>query len=141
MNGFRKVKSKVLISQFFFSLSLFKTFKMYRILSLKSYVLDHSDSIYMQIEKFYKKIKLWSETCTSALGLLTGTDSCIRIMLLKTWQMWKNHTQAKLLQGFWQQVTWLTLLGGNKQDHVYLNGNMYRHWSENMSDLFTVITV
>ena len=32
-------------------------------------------------------------------------------MLLKTWQRCKNHTLAKLLQGFRQQVTWPTLLG------------------------------
>ena len=89
------------------------------------YLLDHSESIDMQIEKILpKKFKLRTETYASILGLLTGPDSCVRIMLLKTWQMWKNHTQAKLLQGFWQQVSWPTLPGGNKLDHVYLKGNI-----------------
>ena len=45
-------------------------------------------------------------------------------MLIKTWQRWKNHTLAKLLQGFRKQVTWLTLLGGNNLDHVYVKGDM-----------------
>ena len=31
----------------------------------------------------------------------------------KSWQRWKNHTLAKLLQGFRQQVTWPTHLKGN----------------------------
>ena len=45
-------------------------------------------------------------------------------MLLKTWQRWKNHTPARLLQGFRQQATWPTPLGGNNLDHVYLKGDM-----------------
>ena len=37
----------------------------------------------------------------------------------------KKHTLAKLLQGFRQQVTWPTLLGGgNNIDPVYLKGDM-----------------
>ena len=37
------------------------------------------------------------------------THSSVRIMLIKTWQRWKNYTQmVKLLQGFRQQVTWRT---------------------------------
>ena len=37
----------------------------------------------------------------------------------------EKYILAKLLQGFRQQVTWQTLLGGGKNlDHVYLKGNM-----------------
>ena len=33
------------------------------------------------------------------------THSSLRIMLLKTWQRWKNHTPTKVIQGLSQQVT------------------------------------
>ena len=67
--------------------------------------------------------KLRTEAYTSTLGLLTDplTHSSIRIMILETWQRRKKL----LLQGFRQQVTWPTLLGGgNNLDHVCLKGDM-----------------
>ena len=45
-------------------------------------------------------------------------------MLLKSWQEKLSYTLAKLLQGFRQQVTWLTFLEGNSLDLVYLNGDV-----------------
>ena len=57
-------------------------------------------------------LKLPTGAYTPTLSLLTEyslTQSSVRIMLLKTWQRWKNHTLAKLLQGFRQHVT--SLLG------------------------------
>ena len=74
----------------------------------------------------FADFKLQTEAYTSTLGLLTDwlTDSSVRIVLLETWQRWKKHTLAKLLQGFRREVTWPTLHGGNSLDHVYLKGDM-----------------
>ena len=71
-------------------------------------------------------LKLRTEAYISTLGLpsdsLTNplTDSTVCIMLLETWQRWKNHTLAKILQDFRQQVNWPTLLGGNKLRSLYI---------------------
>ena len=72
----------------------------------------------MEKSYFSQIFKLRTEAYTSTLGLQTDwlTDSLICSQnALKTWQMFKNHTLAKLIQGFRQQVTWPTLLGGNNQ--------------------------
>ena len=93
----------------------------------------------------FKILKLPTEVHTSNLVLLTYwlthwfTHSYVRIMLLKTWERWRNHTLDKLLQGFRQQVTWPTLLGGKNLGNPYkncwlttttsLNPSTFLHWS------------
>ena len=62
-------------------------------------------------------------------------------MLLETWQRCKNHTLAKLLQGFRQQVTWPTLLGilsrrifGWQQQKVKNHQTFYSYLRANLLD-------
>ena len=65
------------------------------------------------------------------------THSSVRIMLLKTCQRCKNHTLAKLIQGFRQQVTWPTLLGGINIEEYLANYNK----KSKTIQLSTMITV
>ena len=65
-------------------------------------------------------------------------DSSVRIMLLKTWQRWKNHTLAKLLKGFRQQVL----------DHIYTTithtlhvNQMYTKCTPNVHQMYTTCTL
>ena len=75
-------------------------------------------------KRSYLRVDQWLKHLLSVFWLTNWlTDSSVRIRLLKTWQRRKKHTQAKPLQGFRQQVTWPTLLGGNNLDHVNLKGN------------------
>ena len=58
-------------------------------------------------------------------------DLFVRIMLLKTWQRWKNHTLAKLLKGFRQQVL----------DHICIHYNYtYTTSKPNVHQMYTRCT-
>ena len=62
------------------------------------------------------------------------THCFVRVILLKTWQRRENHTLAKLLQGFREQVTWPTLLADNFLVEYFANNklkiiNLSKHWS------------
>ena len=69
------------------------------------------------------------------------TDLFVRIMLLQTWQRWKKHTLAKLLQGFRQQVTWPTLLAGNIDPEKSLEEYLVDNNKLKTINLFTLISV
>ena len=61
----------------------------------------------------------------SLTDALTDSLICPDNALRNLAKVEKKHTLAKLLQGFRQQVTWPTLLGGgNNIDPVYLKGDM-----------------